>query len=518
MRSSGLRPNHLEASVDHPERVARKHFASSVVRHNAVLTIATASLAPIVYLIFIYHYAVNVLYNDDWSVIPMVDSALHGHLALSQLWGQYNESRLFIGNVVVIIFGFIDRLDLRSLIFFGALAYIASYAGLLLLLRHYLDSRLTPIPVLVVGLIWFSLADVQNALWAFQESWYLTLCFFITMLVALLVPNSHRWVWFAIAVLLAFAASLTTVQGFLCWPLGAICLLWRKRLVGRARIEIVVWLGALVANVALYLPGYNASQAKTCVTPSLTLANCSIASLLGHPWTAFGFFLGLIGNVVPGDLGVGLLHDVARFEVVGAVLLAAAVFVVIQSWRHRASFEGPPLPLLLIVFSLLFDVVVSIGRAGTGAAGAISNSRYDMANLILLTGVVIYICGQLRRHSLAKAADPRRRSFLTYLALFLLGILLVVQMAVSTGFGLNNALMTSTWRNQDARFLVSIQFRGLTKEVGCELFLTYPFPEPHFTQYFGDAVADQLGEFAPGSDHYYHKLGLPPAGRCGARH
>ena len=49
----------------------------------------------------------------------------------------------------------------------------------------------------------------------------------------------------------------------------------------------------------------------------------------------------------------------------------------------------PPLPLLLIVFSLLFDVIVTIGRVGTGASGAVSNNRYNIANLILLTGVFL---------------------------------------------------------------------------------------------------------------------------------
>ena len=223
METSVLRPNHLEPSVDHSDTAVRKRFTSWVVRHNSVLTIATASLTPIVYLVFIDRFAINAFYEDDWSIIPMVHAAVHGHLALSQLWGQYNESRLFSQNVIVVLFGFVDGLNLRSVIFLSAAVLIASYAGVLILVRQYL-GKLTPITVLVVGVIWFSLADVENALWAFQVSWYLTVFFFVTMLVALLIPNNHRTAWFVIAVLLASAASLTTVQGFLCWPVGAICL------------------------------------------------------------------------------------------------------------------------------------------------------------------------------------------------------------------------------------------------------------------------------------------------------
>ena len=167
---------------------------------------------------FVYHYAVNSFNSDDWTVAPLVHAALHGQPTLSLLWGQHHESRLFIGNVVDVLFGFADRLDLRSVIIFSALVLIGSYAILLLLVRKYFGRRLTPIPVLVIGVTWFSLADVQNELWAFQVSWYLAVFFFLLMLCFLLVPNERRTLWFALAIVVAIAGSLSTVQGFLCWP------------------------------------------------------------------------------------------------------------------------------------------------------------------------------------------------------------------------------------------------------------------------------------------------------------
>lgn len=142
-----------------------------MTQRNSALTIAAACVAPILYLVFIYHYAPNSFTADDWSVVPLVHGALHGHLSLSQLWHQHLESRVFVGNVIEVIFGLVDRLDLRSVIFLSSALLIATYAGLLALVRRYFGKRLTPIPVLVVGVIWFSLADVSNAIWAFQVSW-----------------------------------------------------------------------------------------------------------------------------------------------------------------------------------------------------------------------------------------------------------------------------------------------------------------------------------------------------------
>lgn len=455
-------------------------------------------MAPILYLVFIDHYAPNSFTTDDWTVVPLVHAALHGHLLLSQLWGQHIESRLFIGNMIDVIFGLVDRLDLRSVIFLSSALLIATYAGLLALVRQYLGKRLTPIPVLVVGVIWFSLADVSNALWALQVSWYLTLFFFVMMLGALLGPKRHRTLWFAIAVVLACAASLSTIQGFLCWPVGAICILWSRPSAGRVRPEIAVWLGAMVLTLASYLPGYNFGEDNTC----FYRASCSLSGLAHHPLTALGFFMTLIGSVIPGTQP-GLIPSVpvARFEVLGVVLFAVAVFILVQSWRHRASTELLPLPLLLIVFSLLFDATITEGRAGMGASGAVVN-RYVMPNLILLTGIVIYGLARVptRRPPVISGG---RRLFVNYLALFALGVFLVVQLTTSTGFGLTQGRDIDAYSREEAQFFVNLnRIHVVNKSPSCQTPLTIlRLSDPGAT--LREATQDQLGEFQSTSYRYY---------------
>jgi hypothetical protein len=117
----------LEHRVD---RKPIRRLSSWVSRRNTLLTIASACVIPALYLWFIDRYAVNSFYADDWSVVPVVHSTLHGQLTLSQLWGQHNESRLVIGTLIEVLFGFADRLDLRSVIFFSAVVFIATYTGL----------------------------------------------------------------------------------------------------------------------------------------------------------------------------------------------------------------------------------------------------------------------------------------------------------------------------------------------------------------------------------------------------
>jgi len=48
------------------------------------------------------------------------------------------------------------------------------------------------------------------------------------MLVVLLVPGGHRTPWFVAAVLSAIAASLSTVRGLVCRPVGALFIPWNQ--------------------------------------------------------------------------------------------------------------------------------------------------------------------------------------------------------------------------------------------------------------------------------------------------
>ena len=505
-------------SLDHPSYDGRSNKGATrtlslwMTRHNSALTIAAAGVAPILYLSFVARYATNALTSDDWTFIPIVHAALHGQLSLGQLWQQHTESRYFISNMINVLFGFVDGLDPRSLIFLSAVIFIASFAGLLLLVRQYLDKRLTPVPVLVIGAIWFSLADVQDSLWASHLWGFLTVFFFIMMLVVLFVPKGRRRLWFAIAVVFAVAASLASIQGFLCWPLGAICIVWNRPWTHRVRMEFVVWVGFMAMTIALYLPGYNFSAGNTC----LNHAQCSLGSVASHPGTVLAFFVTLIGNLIPGnDPGISASRLNIRFELLGVILLGVACFILVRSWRDRGSRDRLPLPVLLIVFSLLTDAQIALGRSGLGTSDALSN-RYLLVNLILLTGIAVYAWARIPQRRMP-ATDGLWRPNVTSLPLFALAIFLAVQVTVATGFGLTNGRALSKFQNEEAQILVNGVNHRLSNSRHCQLvsaFLWQIGGPKEFLPTLHDAVEDQLGEFRPSSYRYYRALGppsLPPA-------
>ena len=63
---------------------------STLVRK--ILVVAAAATPAALYLLFVYHYAVNVPFADDWKDIQTVSSAFHGHLTMSLLWSQWTSS------------------------------------------------------------------------------------------------------------------------------------------------------------------------------------------------------------------------------------------------------------------------------------------------------------------------------------------------------------------------------------------------------------------------------------------
>ncbi len=277
------------------------------------------------------------------------------------------------------------HLNTRWAILFNACIWIAAYVIALALFRHYSGVKLTPIPVLAIGLAWFSFADLQNALWAFEVGWFLVVLGFLVMLFALLVPETHRSLWIAVAIVAAVVSTLSWIQGFVAWPIGVVCLVWCRSTGGRFLREFGTWLGAALATTVLYLIGYSFNQ-SSC-SPYF---GCTPTNPLTHPIAALHFYLVLIGNVIPGGFLEGTPHNYLRFVLVGLLVLFASGWIIVQSWRFRQTTERVPLPMLLIGFALLVDLTIMWGRLGGGLFYAVGGNRYVLPNIVLLAGIVMY--------------------------------------------------------------------------------------------------------------------------------
>lgn len=478
-----------------------------VRRHARHFAVVTAAIVPsLLYLVFVSHYSVNVPYADDWAMIPVANSALHGHLSIHQLWFQWADTRLFIPALVFVTFAQVDHLNVQAVLLFSAGIFIASYLLLLVLLSSYLTKRLTFLPVFVIGIVWFSLVDVQNALWSFQVAWYLATFFFVAMIAALMIPSHHRSIFLGLGIVAAVAGSYSIIQGFVLWPIGLICVLWKGPWGRRTYFEMATWIGAAAVTIFIYLRGFYTANVECPQTPS-----CSPSFGVLHPLVLARYITLLAGNVVPTSF-YAVHPDILVHEVLGTGILMAAAFVVVQSIRERRE-RANPLPLLLILFGALFDLAIAIGRVGGGLTGALNDNRYTMPNLILLCGVVIYAFGrplQLRLR-FRRAAGHR---WVETLGFAVLGAFLVVQCVVTTSFGIGNARATHQTHEIDARVVVNFQNIPMAQQSCDASFAVLPLFNPadafqYLHLYRNEIASSHLSVFEPSTQRLYASQGLP---------
>ena len=476
--------------------------------------VAAATLPIVLYLLYVLHYSVNVPYADDWRMVSLVHSALHGHINASEFWFQWADTRLFVPAIVFVLFAFVDHLNLQLVILFAAVVFVASYILLLQLLRHYLREKLTVVPVLAVGVTWLSLADVQNALWSFQLAWYLATFFFVATIFFLLVPTRRRTLSLGFGVVMAVAGSYSIVQGFAIWPVGVICLLWNSPWTRRTYYEVAAWVGAAVVVAMIYLRGFQVGNVEC--PPHET--RCTLGSAILHPVLLFRYVALLVGNVVPTSFYA--VHPNLRFhELLGVAILVVAGYVVAQTIRERHS-NPSPLPLLLVAFGLLFTVAIALGRVGGGLAGALNDNRFVMPSLIVLVGIVIFACAHVPRRRLDTEVTDRRR-WTSFAVLAMLGAFLIVQCGMSTDFGIVNGRTTHQAHETDAGVVVNL-YAIPPDARGCDAaFSVFPDSSPPNALALlaagrEDLRVDGLSVLAPSPLRRLSRQG-PPGGR-GDRH
>ena len=476
------------------------------IASRVLLGVAIAAPA-LLYLVYVSHFALNVPFADDWGVMSIVSRALHHHLTMSALWSQYGDTRLLIARLFFVGFGFFDHLNERSIILFSAGIFIVSFGVLLLLFRSYLGRQLTFLPVLSLGVVWFSLADVQNSLWGFQLAWYVVVFCFVAMAYLLLVPQRRRNLCVALAVVAAVVASLSEVQGFVVWPAGLICLLWTSPWVRRTYNESAIWTSAAVLTTVVYLVGFSVGAGTyECLVEGGQKSTCSLSFGISHPFQLTRFFVVLVGNVVPTAQGRYLVVH----ELVGTAVLIAAGFVVVQSIRARRRPVASPLPLVMIVFALLFDLMLALSRLGDGIQAAGLN-RYTMPNVILLVGVVVYAWGHVPSWKAVRAMTGRER--LTQLALGLLAAFVVAQCAVATHFGITDGATVRDANAATARVAVNLD-RIPTSEQACYATMVVGLSLYTLEVSRSQAARTHLSVFQPESKQKYRAEGPPHVAQC----
>ena len=489
-------------------------------RDHVTIPAAVVSLLLMIgYTAFVMKFAVNVPVGDEWFFsIGIVNSAIHHNLSLSQLWTPWFDGHLVIPGALIGILGPITHFNIRVFIFLNCLIYSASFVVVLTLVRQTTKQAVRLVYALFLGLTWFSLGGIDNALWGIMSQVYLVL-FFIPLMILFLDRANQRGganlTLLACSVACAVGSSLCCIQGMIAWPVGLLVLLWTPNHVQQRWRSISIWLISATLMTFLFLVGYNAGH-NACVADA---ASCSPAYSLHHPVAALSFFPTLIGNIIPtttSALWSGANQYQTIHQHLGELILVAAICVVVYSFKYRSALSASFLAPAFIVTGLIWDILITVGRVGVGQQVALQ-SHYNTPQVLILTGIIIGAFSFLKLASSSQTESSfrlsKRKTMRPMLTLSILLFLLII--ALDDVIGFQNAQRSHSTNTYSAQVLANLdqvpsQKRGCYVNIVVGYGLYTPLQaEVKYGQPIQILKNDQLSIFYPPVYDSYRHQGLP---------
>jgi hypothetical protein len=73
----------------------------------------------VICFLYIMKYGINVIYWDEWLLVPLFAKLYTGHLAFKDLIAQHNEHRILFPRVIMLILGTISHYNTKYEMYFS---------------------------------------------------------------------------------------------------------------------------------------------------------------------------------------------------------------------------------------------------------------------------------------------------------------------------------------------------------------------------------------------------------------
>src|SRR5260370_20265813 len=195
---------------------------NSFSRRPELAAALLCTIAALLTLAFILANGVNVPFSDEWWYGSLVKSVGSGQASFMDFWSPSNEHRMFIPRLEFSTLAVLTHWN-SKLIMIVAWLVIVIVMIFLFLQFSMLYSQAHPILwVVTVGVsatALFSLVQIENWLWAFQFAFFFIQFAAVVSLMVLCRSSIALWFRLLIVTLLSVAASFSSSQGLLIWPI-----------------------------------------------------------------------------------------------------------------------------------------------------------------------------------------------------------------------------------------------------------------------------------------------------------
>ncbi len=337
-----------------------------------LLTVLGFALPVVVYIIFLQHYSVNAMWQDQWDDVPVIRQSFGHFPDWSSMWAQHVDNRILFPNLVVIALAHTVHYNITVEEYVSAFMLFASTA--LFIWCHRRRSPSTPLLYYVpVAFLTLTLAQWQNTIWGFQMAWYLVVLA-LAVTIALIDRPKLGWAIFVLGIIAAVVGSYSSLQGLLIWPVGLVLLYHRRR----SLWSMIAWVVAAAATTVLYFHNFTSSKV---FNPNETVFK--------RPFDAVKFFIYALGDVV-GQQESKPLESNDLVMAFGVIILVLAVLVLLRWGFRRDQYSAAPIGIALIIYGLLFDALITQGRLFLLYFAA-SASRYVTNDVLVLAGIYLTV-------------------------------------------------------------------------------------------------------------------------------
>jgi hypothetical protein len=334
------------------------------------------AIVPLLVLIyFVVNYEVNVPYQDQWELVPLLEKSYQGTLSISDLWVQHNEHRPLFPLIIMLV---LARFSSWNLLY-ELVANIMISAGTFLTIIYQLKKTERTInnfracwAIPVISIIVFSLSQGENWLWGWQIAIFLNV-FAVTVGIVLLANYAARWLYFILALLMGIIATYSFSTGLIYWVIGLLILFLADHPNKRERkLKIIIWVVTLFVIICTYMYKYQ----KPVTYPFLLLS-------LSHPIEFIKYVLVYLGAPVclfwiEGAVFLGLF---------GLVVWGYLIWILMKSQCVKFNVLLPYVGFGL--YSIGSAMATGIGRVGMGASQALS-PRYVTISLLLWVSTIVF--------------------------------------------------------------------------------------------------------------------------------
>ncbi len=336
------------------------------------IQVAVVFLPVLVTLFYIYLFAVDLPFQDQWAVVPALMRMESGHLRWSDIYRQHNEALVPVPMAVMLLVAKVTHYDVVAEAYVSYASLVGALVVLFVFFRRVQRRLAIPtIAFLPISTIFLGWRGHEGLLWGFGLTGNLGLMLsLLAIWCAIRATESARFIWLAIAA--AVLAVFSFGSGLLVWPIGLGILLFPSEGWRSPRL-LLLWTAAAVASTAIYFNGYMIHR-----VPWPT----GFGHVLTHPGLAARYALVYTGSA----LGSTPAAD-ARINLALILLFLPAVWAVVRNAELRKAV----LPFAAVLAFVVLTVLPLLNsRLGLGVDQPYYASRY--APVAALWPLGIYVC------------------------------------------------------------------------------------------------------------------------------